>query len=237
MDRINTRIKNCFDKKVFICDDPVAFRTKSYPTMKRFYRYYGLLIFVFTGLLSPNAMSQDLPFLNSFSLAEINGKVYLQWIIASGNTCDGVRVYRSADAENFEQIGQIAGICGSPFSAVSYDFWDTLPLLNTTSYYRLELGNLGFSAIQSVQLFDFNAKNYQIIPHPATAESVIYFENEAFELFTLRIFNSSGQQLYAAQTKANEFSLQPAKLGSGIYGFTIINAAGNIVIQGKVVVG
>ena len=205
--------------------------------MNLIYSYCGIFILALMGVLSPKAMAQDLPYLNSFSLSEINGKVYLQWIIASGNTCDGVRVYRSADAENFEQIGQIAGICGSPFSAVSYDFWDTLPLINTTSYYRLELGNLGFSNIQSVQLFDFSSKTYQIIPHPATAESIIYFKNESFEVFTLRIFNQTGEQLYEVQTKTNEFRLQPAKLESGGYIFTLINASGNKVIQGKLVVG
>jgi len=204
--------------------------------MNRIHSYCTLLLLVLIGFFSTKAMAQDLPYLNSFSLAEINGKVYLQWIIASGNTCDGVRVYRSADAKNFEQIGQIAGICGSPFSAVSYDFWDTMPMINTISYYRLELGNLGFSDIQAVQLFDFSKNLYQVIPHPATAETVIYFDNPLLELFTLQIFQQNGQQLYEAHTKNNDFRLQPAKLESGVYVFTIFNVSGNRLIQAKLIV-
>ncbi|MCK9451866.1 MAG: T9SS type A sorting domain-containing protein [Bacteroidales bacterium] len=203
--------------------------------MNRIHSYCVLSLLVLLGFFSPKAMAQDLPYLNSFSLAEINGKVYLQWIIASGNTCDGVRVYRSTDAENFEQIGQIAGICGSPFSSVSYDYWDTLPLLNTTSYYHLELGNLGFSATQAIQLFDFSKKSYQIIPHPTTADANIYFENSLYETFGLHVFNQNGKLVYDAKTSSNNFELNPAQLDAGFYVFYISNNTGTNTIKGKLI--
>lgn len=107
------------------------------------------LIFLLVSLKGISTLhAQQLPYLNTFSATETNGQVYLNWIIASGNTCDGVRVYRSADGIEYNQIGDIGGICGSPYSAVSYEFWDTMPLLNRISYYKLELGNLGFSHIE-----------------------------------------------------------------------------------------
>ena len=204
--------------------------------MNLIHSYCTHLLIVLIGLLPAKATAQELPYLNSFSLAEINGKVYLQWIIASGNTCDGVRVYRSTDAKNFEQIGQIAGTCGSPFSAVSYDFWDTMPIINTTSYYRLELGNLGFSNIQAVQLFDFSKNPYQIIPHPVTAESVIYFDNPSHELFTLQIFRQNGQLLYKAQTTGRDFKLKQALFDAGLYVFIISNDKDTTAIKGKIII-
>lgn len=203
--------------------------------MKQIFSYFGLLLIALFCVSATDTLAQDLPYLNSFSLSEINGKVYLQWIIASGNTCDGVYVYRSADGENFEEIGKIGGICGSPYSAVSYDYWDSLPLLNTTSYYRLELGNLGFSDILAVQLFDFSKNPYQIIPHPATAETVIYFDNPSLELFTLQIFYQNGQQLYEAQTASREFKLKQAQLDAGLYVFVIRNSKGTTSIKGKLI--
>jgi len=180
--------------------------------------------------------AQQLPYLNTFSATETNGRVYLHWIIASGNTCDGVRVYRSADGVNYEQIGQIAGICGSPYSAVSYEFWDTLPLLNRKSYYRLELGNLGFSLVEELIVYDFSNQKYQLIPHPFRNGGSIAFENPAFETWKLQLYNLNGKLVWEEEQNENTFQLPAGKLKSGMYSFQIYSLESKEVISGKLVV-
>jgi hypothetical protein len=195
------------------------------------------LIFLLVSIKGITSLqAQELPYLNTFSATEANGKVYLNWVIASGNTCDGVRVFRSADGINFDQIGEIAGICGSPYSAVSYEFWDTLPLLNTTSYYKLELGNLGFSLVESLKVFDFSAKNYQLIPHPFVHGGTIAFDNPSFEVARLRIFNLNGRLIWEDEQNGREFQIPDSSLEAGLYVFEIVSSAKIIRAKGKLLV-
>ncbi|MDN5350278.1 MAG: hypothetical protein PWQ54_1674 [Bacteroidales bacterium] len=195
------------------------------------------LIFLLVSLMVTSFLhAQPLPYLNTFSATEANGKVYLNWVIASGNTCDGVRVFRSADGINFDQIGEISGICGSPYSAVSYEFWDTLPLLNTTSYYKLELGNLGFSLVESLKVFDFSVKNYQIIPHPFARGGTIAFENPSFEIARIRIFNLNGRLMWEDEQNGREFQISAGSLKAGLYLFEIVLSGKIVKARGRLLV-
>jgi hypothetical protein len=180
--------------------------------------------------------AQQLPYLNTFSATETNGKVYLNWVIASGNTCDGVRVFRSADGINFDQIGEIAGICGSPYSAVSYEFWDTMPLLNRKSYYRLELGNLGFSLVEELLVYDFSNRKFQLIPHPFQNGGIIAFENPAFETWKLQLYDLNGKLVWEEEQNENTFQIPAGKLKSGMYSFRIFPLRLSEVISGKLMV-
>jgi len=195
------------------------------------------LFFLMVSLHGTSSLySQQLPYLNAFSATEANGKVYLNWIIASGNTCDGVRVYRSADGIEYNQIGDIGGICGSPYSAVSYEFWDTMPLLNRKNYYKLELGNLGFSHIEELIVYDFSKQGYQIIPHPFRGGGVIAFNNPSFEIARLRIFSLNGLLMWEDVQNTNTFQIPDAYLKAGIYVFEIVSSEKIIRAKGKVLV-
>lgn len=168
-----------------------------------------------------------------FRLTESDGKILLHWVIREGNTCDGVRVYRSADGSFFQEIGRIEGICGSPFSAVAYDFTDSLPLLNQLAYYRLELGNLGFSAILSIFLPELSKQNYRVVPNPATDAATIYFENPMQQDRQLTLFSLSGEQIYQSQTNGSDFKLLLHRLQPGIYLFKISDEFQKNPIKGK----
>lgn len=195
------------------------------------------LIFLLVSLKGISTLhAQQLPYLNTFSATETNGQVYLNWIIASGNTCDGVRVYRSADGIEYNQIGDIGGICGSPYSAVSYEFWDTMPLLNTLSYYKLELGNLGFSHTEELTVYDFSKQGYQLIPHPFRGGGVIAFNNPASETWKLLIFTLDGRLAWEAEHNGRTFSIPAGKLKTGTYVFQLVSQHQNKKLSGKLLV-
>ncbi len=193
-----------------------------------------ICIFLFSSLAT--ALGQGSPFLDFIGAAEQDGKVFLQWVMSSGATCDGIDVYRSTDGEIFERVGRIAGVCGSPDFALGYDFVDESPVLNRINYYRLELGNLGVSEIIAIHVFDFSAKKYQIIPHPVSYRSELYFKNPQIENSTLSIYNLVGNRVYTAEGKASSFPIRGSELASGTYIFTVTNAAGKSLAQGKLVV-
>ncbi len=187
-----------------------------------------LLISFFTGRLqAQEGITGD------FRLMENDGKILLHWVIREGNTCDGVRVYRSADGSFFQEIGRIEGICGSPFSAVAYDFTDSLPLLNQLAYYRLELGNLGFSATLSIFLPDLSGQNYRVVPNPASDAATIYFENPLQQDRQITLFSLSGERIYQLQTNGSDFKLLLQWLKPGIYLFMISDVFQKNLIKGK----
>ena len=176
-------------------------------------------------------------FIGDFRIAESDYKVLLQWIIREGNTCDGVRVYRSADSIFFEEIGRIEGVCGSPYSAVAYDFTDSVPLLNRKSFYRLELGNLGISETLSIMLVDFSANNYRVVPHPATSGSRIYFQNPRNQQHQLHFFSANGKTEAKLLTTDAFFALSATKLRAGMHLFIIKNERGLVVASGSLLIG
>lgn len=168
-------------------------------------------------------------FLGDFTLAHFDGKVQLQWAIRQGNTCDGVRVYRSADSISFTEIGRIEGVCGSPYSTVTYNFTDTLPIVNTRSFYRLELGNLGFSAVLSILVNDFSRQRFRIEPHPVVDVGRIYFDNPSQTWHSLQVFDIAGQLLLTQSTRISPFVVPAQNMKAGPKFFLIADEKGRIV--------
>lgn len=182
------------------------------------------------------AKAQEDPFLDFIGGTENDGKVFLQWVMKAGTTCDGIRVYRSTDNQHFEQIGRIAGICGSPDFAVGYTFTDENPVLNQNNHYRLELGNLGFSKSITIAVFDLGKKAYRLFPHPVKNQAVLYFENSSHTSKQLSLFDLNGRPVYQAETNADSFQLNANILPSGMYMFQIKGNEKQSGVQGKIII-
>lgn len=133
----------------------------------------SLLITVLVFLAGTRLVAQETTILDNFTAIKNDGKIYLRWVITSGRTCDGTRIYRSGEQIHFTQIGDISGICGSSTSPVPYDFIDENPLKNQRNYYRLESGNNGFSEIVSLESIGFENKGYQVRPNPVITQAQI----------------------------------------------------------------
>lgn len=198
---------------------------------KLFLSFMCYLLCTNTGqLLAQDSIVKD------FVTVQFEGKVQMSWVIQSGNTCDGIRVFRSLDGINYEQIGSIPGICGSPYASIAYDFTDTSPLLNQLNYYKLELGNLGFSRVVRMFVVDLTKKAYQIIPHPAVETTKIYIDNPLQKDYELVLRDAGGKIVGTAATNSSFFELYVNGLPNGVYIFSISNAEEQKIINGKLVV-
>lgn len=181
-------------------------------------------------------VAQSHPILGKFYISDSEGDVYLNWSIIAGSTCNGIQIYRSTDSISFSQIGEIAGVCGSVGFEQPYDFTDNNPVKNKVNYYRLELGNQGFSQILSVEIIDIESNGYQIRPHPANSETVIYFDNNTKQEQQLTLYNMNGIVVFTTITNEDFFQLNTSLLQSGLYLFTI-SLSGNLpTAQGKLLV-
>ncbi len=182
------------------------------------------------------ATAQADSILSYFSASENNGTVYLSWQIKSGSTCNGIQIYRSNDSLNFIQIGDFPGICGDISFAQDYNYTDHNPIKNSLNYYRLELGNNGYSQVVSVEVIDIAATGFQVRPNPATTQVEILFDNNNSIKHNLNLYSVTGALVFSTSGKQDYFELDTRALSNGTYLFTISNSANATNLQGKIMV-
>lgn len=173
--------------------------------------------------------------LDRFTVDVRNGRVYLNWVISKGNTCNGIDVERSVDGANFTSIHNIEGICGSQDSATTYFYTDDAPLPNMTNFYRLKLGSVAYSEVRPVEVIGLNQNGYHIRPHPVIGQARIYFRNELMAPHHISIFNLNGEVVMEKSVSNNYFEISNNQMASGMYFFTIKMEDKN-AINGKVLV-
>ena len=195
-------------------------------------QFYTLLLFMAVFSLH----GQQNPILDRFEAAENNGAIYLNWVITSGSTCNGIDIFRSVDSLNFSLIGSIGGICGSPEFAQPYRFTDETPVKNSINYYRLELGGSGYSEIIAIELIVFDGNDYQIRPNPAPTQAKIVFENDQNQPAFLKLYDFRGNLIEDLTTEENFFIVNTSHLPGGMYLFTISDLENQSKIKGKLMV-
>lgn len=194
-----------------------------------------LLVVCLVGFMPSNSFSQE-TVLDRLSATESNGKVFLEWVISAGNTCQGIRILRSVDSLEFNQIGDIGGVCGSLTIPQRYTFTDLEPFKNVINYYRLDLGGIGLSKIVSAKVIDLGANGNQVIPNPIVSESKIYFSNPAKTETQLIIYQLNGTILSKEITRESFFTVRATELKPGIYIFSISIPGSQEFTKGKFVV-
>ena len=169
--------------------------------------------------LSPNFAQEEIVF--DYQASELNGSVYLTWSITQGNTCNGIDIWHSKNAIDYELIGGIEGICGSNAESIAYDFVDNSPELNSINYYKLDLGGLGSYWVEQIQVFDFGVSNSVVFPNPVVDESQIVFQNSNLAFVQLEVTNTRGEVVYQSEGKVDHFNINAMDLDPGIYLYTI----------------
>ena len=157
-----------------------------------------------------------------FTVVQVENKVQLDFTIKSGNTCNGIGIYRSADSVNFSLIGDIEGVCGSDDRNESYSFTDYSPLKNSKNYYRLQPGMLPTSGVAGVFYLDLSENEVLVYPNPIKSTSAIFSLNTSHEERTLNVFTREGKHVYKSEpSRSSSFPLPADDFIPGIYYFTI----------------
>lgn len=184
--------------------------------MKRF-----LILFLLSFIFIPFLKAQD-SLLNYFTATDNNHEsVLIRFEIKSGNTCNGINIYRSIDDSTFTLLYTISGVCGSSTSATAYSYEDENPVPNQTNYYRLEFGNNPPTSSVSVFFVELNESNYFIYPNPVITTAKIYFKNPAQEDAEIMLVNVNGQVMLQNRINTDFWEPNLADLASGTYFFTI----------------
>jgi hypothetical protein len=199
-----------------------------------FLKFYTPAFIILLSICS-QGFAQDTA-LDRFTGAESKGRVFLEWVISAGNTCQGIRILRSTDSLHFIQIGDIGGVCGSITVPTTYTFTDDHPVKNKTNYYQLELGGIGLSSVVVIKVIDFGKNGYQIIPNPVTDNARIFFSNDTRQYYELNVFTLQGALISTLHTTQNVFEITKMQIQSGLLFFTITSPGSAIKIKGKMVV-
>ncbi len=161
------------------------------------------------------AFSQNI-ILNSFNAGSDGKQVRLSWIIAKGNTCNGMSILRSSDSVYFHELGEIAGICGSTSEPVGYNFTDTAPVINKPGYYRLRLGSSQLSHIIKVVHISSNTP-FALFPNPAATDVNILIGDADTNPYILNIYNLKGNLVATHRINTKSYVFKRAQLISGLY--------------------
>lgn len=195
---------------------------------------YLISLVIFTLQVLPSAgRAQVHPLLQDFSGYQQGNSVFLRWTFRSGSLCEGTRIERSADGLFYNEIGEIPGICGNPETSVTFTFTDSLPVPNTRNYYRLELGNTGFTTALEVEFIPSGDQGYTILYSDQGAELSV--ENPPGRKGKVSILDISGKRIdsYIFDQRRIALTLKPAIKGIYLFMLRYENGAG---LSGKFII-
>lgn len=187
--------------------------------------FFVLMVIALNSIAQSNIVS-------GFVAYEVNGQVFLSWTVNGGYTCDGIQILRSTDGFNFDKIGDIYGICGSPNQSIDYEFNDEEPVVNETNFYQLKLGSFEESEVISIEII--HLEDYQMRPNPVVYYGQLYFENDDFLQHLLVVYTPLGVPVYEITTFADYFDVYTNGFLPGQYYFKIYNLdTGEFALSGS----
>lgn len=187
-------------------------------------------------ILSWQVQSQEAnAILSQYFAVQVDDRIFLRWTITAGNTCEDTRIERSIDGFSYERIGLIGGICGSPDQSVTYEFSDTLPMPNQLVYYRLYLGQYGFTSPQTVEFIQYNDQGFLLAPNPFRDQTRLTFENKLGEEHTLVIIDIQGHIVSEMISSGNTFIIPRGNLRSGTFYFKV-SRGGQAIFDGRLLI-
>jgi hypothetical protein len=168
-----------------------------------------------------------------FSGTQSGNAILLNWTIKAGSTCNGIDVQRSNGVGEFEEVGQITGVCGNLSSASHYTFTDQLPIKNAVNHYRLKLGGSQISEAIFIE-FIYVDENKYILKYDATNKEIrLFFINNSNTLTRLKVYNSQGIFVNEIETNSNLFFLNGEMYSNGLYYFSIFSDIKEASINGS----
>jgi hypothetical protein len=171
--------------------------------------------------------------LSYFYAKQIGDSVVLSFEMRAGVTCNGIGIQRRVGEQSADYVGFIAGVCGNEESAESYIFVDANPIKNQRLYYRLFLGEVGFS--QEIEVFvpEYLEAGYTLAIEPNSQQWAIYFRNPLDNDVLLEIYSASGQLKTSLSTTINYFVLPDWILRNELYFFRLSIKGRDNQIMGK----
>lgn len=177
--------------------------------------------FFFSIICTLLSIGQTNPTLANFSVQQISNSVNISWTIKAGFSCNEVNVEHSTDSTTLTSIYTYPGVCGATSKDLEYSFIQQDPTKNAKNYYRMNLGNYGYSEILQINFSDYGNTGYSIAPNPIINAGKLRFNNSENERFNFEVYDSRGMLVYSQEIIADEIDLSATKFKSGVYFFRL----------------
>jgi len=164
------------------------------------------------------AQSDEHPFIRTFTLTVLDGRVQVDWTMQGGSTCDGSEVLRSTDGVGFSVIHRIEGICGDPILDVPFGYRDDSPPELSRIYYRINLGLEGYSSIKFVDFAQLTESQQRFFPSPVRTTATLVLNVPGSARVDLGIFDMGGRSVWERKGMVGrEHMLELGFLQAGVY--------------------
>ncbi len=183
---------------------------------------FRLLSTVLGSFLAVLALAQgdEHPFIKSFDLMVLDGRIHVAWTMQGGSTCDGSEVLRSTNGSDFTAVHRIDGICGDAQFDVPFSWMDAAPPEISTVYYRIKLGNEGLSSIKSVAFTQLTTSDQRFFPSPMRDEATLLLNVPSSAQVDLLIFDMSGRIVWERHgLVGREHRIELLGVRAGLFGY------------------
>lgn len=169
---------------------------------------------------STYAQEDEHPFIRSFDLTVLDGRIHVAWTMKGGSTCDGSEVFRSTNGVDFTAIHRLDGICGDAELAITYSYMDDAPPELSTVYYRIKLGLEGYSSIKSAAFTQITTSEQRFFPTPFRDEATLLLNVPSSARVDLLIFDMAGRVVWEREgLVGREHRIQLPGVQAGLYGY------------------
>jgi len=204
----------------------------------RYLRSMGRLLIAFVlfhAVALACAQDAEHPFIQSFSLTVLEGRIHVEWVMSGGSTCDGSSVERSADGIEFEEVHRIEGLCGDPEFPAPFDWFDEVPPELSTVRYRIAFSGQGRSSVKSVEFRQLTGSEQRVFPVPSTGEATLLLRASLSALVDLAVMDPAGRVVLQEERSGREHVIDMGDWPAGVYTYLAVTDgrrfAGRLVKQ------
>ncbi len=191
---------------------------------------------VFSVFFASFFYAQNSEFLNYFSAKQIGNETLLSFELKSGATCLGINIEKRVGQQNFQSIGLIDGVCGSPDVPEAYTFRDHTPVLGARNVYRLSLGGLGSTESIEILIVDLQHSGYTLLPAQNGNPARLYFRNDLSDQVSITFYDLMGHVIYETKTLEMFVDLPEHLPKQQIVVFNLLVISSKKSLRGKVMV-
>lgn len=166
------------------------------------------------------AQNDEHPFIRSFDLTVLDGRILVAWTMQGGSTCDGSEVLRSINGGDFAAVHRLEGICGDAVLDVPFSWMDGAPPELSKLSYRIKLGNEGFSSTKTVDFAQLTTGQQRFFPSPMREEATLLLNVPASARVDLLIFDMNGRIVWEREgLVGREHRITLVGVPTGVYGY------------------
>ncbi|MBK8226395.1 MAG: T9SS type A sorting domain-containing protein [Flavobacteriales bacterium] len=179
------------------------------------------LFLALAACMASRAQDGEHPFIQSFTLTVLDGRIHVEWVMTGGSTCDGSQVERSTDGVDFSVVHRIDGLCGDPAVPVLYDWYDEAPPELSTVHFRIAFSGQGRSSAKAVEFRQLIESDFRLFPSPTLGSSTVLLRVPLSALVDLAISDPQGRVVLLRNgLVGREHPLDLSSLPGGVYTVT-----------------